>query len=94
MADAQLLEIVNETIKLMGSVIKKPPMTEKLLSKPPFRFLHDTIMEVKWLGLLCVCAECNELVAERAVSLSLKLGHSNHPILGRTLLCKRIRNHV
>jgi hypothetical protein len=47
MADgADLPALVAETIKLMGSCIKKPPMTEKLLSKPPFRFLHDTITEV------------------------------------------------
>lgn len=49
MADeAQLDAAVKATMATMGKLIKKPPMTDKLLKKPPFRFLHDVITEVSF----------------------------------------------
>ncbi|XP_064643650.1 TRAF3-interacting protein 1-like isoform X5 [Lineus longissimus] len=39
-------KIVKKTQDSLGKVIKKPPLTEKLLKKPPFRFLHDILTSV------------------------------------------------
>ncbi len=37
---------IAETQKVLGNVIKKPKLTDKYLSKPPFRFIHDIVKNV------------------------------------------------
>lgn len=39
-------EWVTVTQANLGAVIKRPKLTDQLLQKPPFRFLHDIVSEV------------------------------------------------
>ncbi|XP_066431808.1 TRAF3-interacting protein 1 isoform X1 [Eleutherodactylus coqui] len=38
--------VVRRTQDSLGKVVRKPPLTDKLLGKPPFRYLHDILTEV------------------------------------------------
>jgi hypothetical protein len=39
-------EIMKKTQETLGKFVKKPPLSEKLLKKPPFKFLFDVICVV------------------------------------------------
>lgn len=39
-------ELIPEVKERVGALISKPKMSDKLLNKPPFRFLHDTISAI------------------------------------------------
>ena len=41
-----LESLVNQSKDLISALISKPKMAEKLLSKPPFRFLHDIVSAI------------------------------------------------
>lgn len=43
---SDLDSLINNVKDKIGNLISKPKMSDKLLSKPPFRFLHDTISSV------------------------------------------------
>lgn len=47
MGDSENLDALIAVVKVkINEIIPKPKMTDKLLTKPPFRFLHDTITAV------------------------------------------------
>ena len=38
--------VIKNTQNSLGKYVTKPPLSDKLLSRPPFRFLHDVISAV------------------------------------------------
>lgn len=46
-------EIIKATQNALGKYVKRPPLSEKLLKKPPFRFLHDIVTSVSQILILC-----------------------------------------
>jgi len=45
-------KIIKKSQDTLGRIVKKPPLTDKLLQKPPFRFLHDIVTSVSILTLV------------------------------------------
>lgn len=37
---------IKQTMDAIGAVISRPKCTEKIMNKPPFRFIHDLIMAI------------------------------------------------
>ncbi|KAL1122783.1 hypothetical protein AAG570_003109 [Ranatra chinensis] len=46
MSDDIKLEVIKKTQESLSKYIKRPPLTEKLLKKPPFRYIHDIITSI------------------------------------------------
>uniref|UniRef100_A0A1B0EVP9 TRAF3-interacting protein 1 n=1 Tax=Lutzomyia longipalpis TaxID=7200 RepID=A0A1B0EVP9_LUTLO len=57
--------VIKKTQQTLGKYVKRPPLTEKLLMKPPFRFLHDVVnVVIKETGFLRGLYTADELKSE------------------------------
>ncbi|XP_066585739.1 TRAF3-interacting protein 1 isoform X2 [Prorops nasuta] len=76
MTDDIKLEVIKKTQDSLGKYFKKPPLTEKLLKKPPFRFLHDIISAIiKDTGFLRGLFSDEELNSENMKDKQSKLAY-------------------
>ncbi|XP_019719467.1 TRAF3-interacting protein 1-like [Hippocampus comes] len=66
--------VIKKTQSMLGKVIKKPALTEKLLSKPPFRYLHDIFTEIiRTTGFMKGLYKDNELKSECIKDKEMKM---------------------
>ncbi|XP_031356028.1 TRAF3-interacting protein 1 isoform X1 [Photinus pyralis] len=75
------IQVIQNTQDVLGKYIKKPALTEKLLRKPPFRFLHDVITNVvRETGFLKGLYSERELVSENVKEKDDKIAFLNKVI--------------
>lgn len=78
MGDEIGLEVIHSTQKILGKYVKKPQLTEKLLTKPPFRFLHDVVKAlIKETGFLKGLFSEAELNSENVKERNAKIAFLN-----------------
>ncbi|KAJ8723875.1 hypothetical protein PYW07_007855 [Mythimna separata] len=74
-------DVIKATQVALGKYVKRPPLSEKLLKKPPFRFLHDVFTTVlKTTGFFGNLFEENELVSDNVKDRDSKISFLNKVI--------------
>ncbi|CAG4957533.1 unnamed protein product [Colias eurytheme] len=79
--------IIKATQTSLGKYVKRPPLSDKLLKKPPFRFLHDIVTSVlKSTGFFNGLFDENELISDNVKDRDAKISFLNKIIyvVGRT----------
>ncbi|CAB3249248.1 unnamed protein product [Arctia plantaginis] len=67
-------EVIKSTQIALGKYVKRPPLSEKLLKKPPFRFLHDVITTVlKTTGFFDKLFDEEELISDNVKDRDSKI---------------------
>ncbi|XP_048835075.1 TRAF3-interacting protein 1 isoform X2 [Brienomyrus brachyistius] len=80
--------VAKKTQDTLGKVIKKPPLTEKLLGKPPFRYLHDIVTEViRTTGFMKGLYEDSELKSDNVKDKDSKIAFLQKAIDVVALVC-------
>ena len=71
---------IAQTQQTLGSVVQKPKLTDNLLKKPPFRFLHDVVSATTKVSVLAcpsqLLAYPSQLRPLWAISVSVCLSGS------------------
>ncbi|XP_062266266.1 TRAF3-interacting protein 1-like [Platichthys flesus] len=66
--------VVRETQHMLSKLIKKTPLPQKLLNRPPFRFLHDIFTEViRTTGFMKGLYEEKEMSSENIMERQSKI---------------------
>ncbi|CAG2163090.1 unnamed protein product [Oppiella nova] len=67
-------KLVKTSLEVLTKIVKKPVITDKLLRRPPFRFLHDLITSIiRSHGFLKDLYKDNELIAENVKEKESKM---------------------
>ncbi|XP_056630593.1 TRAF3-interacting protein 1 [Diorhabda sublineata] len=78
MSEEVSAEVIKKTQRTLGKYVKKPQLTDKLLKKPPFRFLHDIITSlIKETGFLKGLFTDDEMISDNVKDKDAKVAFLN-----------------